>query len=403
MIAFGLGVVDADGELGRGEAAEDDRVDRAEPGAGQHGDERLRHHRHVDDDPVALADAAGRERAGEPGHPLEQLGIGEGRLGAGDGQVVDDRRPVAVAAATWRSTALWQMLQPRVGEPAVERRAGGVERDASGGALPVDRLGGPHQNPPGRPSSRRRLPHSSHVAPPGLSRSRTTGRHDRASGLPWHPDAIYSPPLGWVRTAGSGDAARRDQAPAVDVSWGYRHDRVRSRGDARAAGGQGRRPAGGGAHPRRLVEASRGGRSASDRRSASTTSRHRRGCPRPDLRDRLADQDDDRGRVLQLADEGVIDLDAPRRRLPAGRDRRRDSQRRHRHRAAAARHALGRPELHSRRKTPRHAALPQGARGATRTRSFGPAGAGHRARHGRHQCAGRASTTATPPTCCSGC
>ena len=37
-----LRVVDAGGELLRGEAAEHDRVDGAEPGAGEHGEGRLR-------------------------------------------------------------------------------------------------------------------------------------------------------------------------------------------------------------------------------------------------------------------------------------------------------------------------------------------------------------------------
>jgi hypothetical protein len=32
-------------------------MDGADAGAGEHRDHRLRHHRHVDDDPVALADA----------------------------------------------------------------------------------------------------------------------------------------------------------------------------------------------------------------------------------------------------------------------------------------------------------------------------------------------------------
>ena len=50
-------VVDAYRELGRGEAAEDDGMHGADPGAGEHGDHRLRDHRHVDDHPVALADA----------------------------------------------------------------------------------------------------------------------------------------------------------------------------------------------------------------------------------------------------------------------------------------------------------------------------------------------------------
>ncbi len=54
---LGLGVVDAGGELLRREAAEHHRMDRADARAGQHRDHRLRHHRHVEDDAVAFADA----------------------------------------------------------------------------------------------------------------------------------------------------------------------------------------------------------------------------------------------------------------------------------------------------------------------------------------------------------
>jgi hypothetical protein len=54
---LGLRVVDAHRELVRPEATEDHRVDRAEPGTGEHRDDRLGHHRHVQDDPVALVHA----------------------------------------------------------------------------------------------------------------------------------------------------------------------------------------------------------------------------------------------------------------------------------------------------------------------------------------------------------
>ncbi|MNE12306.1 hypothetical protein D3C80_1050960 [compost metagenome] len=50
----GPGVIDAQGQLVGGKAAEHHRMHRANPRAGQHGHGRLRHHGHVDDHPVAL-------------------------------------------------------------------------------------------------------------------------------------------------------------------------------------------------------------------------------------------------------------------------------------------------------------------------------------------------------------
>ena len=40
----------------RAESAEDDRMHRADPRAGEHGDRRLRNRRHVNDDAIAFAD-----------------------------------------------------------------------------------------------------------------------------------------------------------------------------------------------------------------------------------------------------------------------------------------------------------------------------------------------------------
>ena len=66
---LGVGVLDAGGERVRGEAAEDDRVRGADPGAGQHRDDGLGDHRQVDGDPVALADAQLGQRVGGLGRP----------------------------------------------------------------------------------------------------------------------------------------------------------------------------------------------------------------------------------------------------------------------------------------------------------------------------------------------
>ena len=74
-----LRVLDPARELVGREAAEDDRVNRADPGAREHRDHRLGHHRHVDDDAVARLDALGSEHARETRDGIAQLAVGEGR------------------------------------------------------------------------------------------------------------------------------------------------------------------------------------------------------------------------------------------------------------------------------------------------------------------------------------
>ena len=92
-----LGVVDAGRELVRRETAEHHRVHRANARTGEHADRRLRHHRHIEHDTVALLDA---EVAQDPsqylGLALERA-IGERALLPGQRQIVDDRRLLAAA------------------------------------------------------------------------------------------------------------------------------------------------------------------------------------------------------------------------------------------------------------------------------------------------------------------
>ena len=59
----------------RGEPAEDHRVGRADPGAGQHRDRQLGDHRHVDRDAVALADAQLEQRVGRLGALAHQVRV----------------------------------------------------------------------------------------------------------------------------------------------------------------------------------------------------------------------------------------------------------------------------------------------------------------------------------------
>ena len=92
-----LGVVDAGGEFARGKAAEHHRMNGADARAGEHGDHRLRHHRHIEDDAVALADAEVAQHGREHLRFGHQPVIADGAFRSGERQVVDDRRLLAAA------------------------------------------------------------------------------------------------------------------------------------------------------------------------------------------------------------------------------------------------------------------------------------------------------------------
>ena len=86
-----LAVLDAAGERIRREAAEHHRMDRADARAGEHGVGRLRDHRHVDGDAVALRDVAVAQDVGHPAHLVVQLLIGDLLVVLGIVAFPDDR------------------------------------------------------------------------------------------------------------------------------------------------------------------------------------------------------------------------------------------------------------------------------------------------------------------------
>ena len=138
---LGLAVVDAGRQLMRGEAAEHDGMDGAQSGACQHGYDRLRDHRHIQDHPVALGDAKVTQRPGEPCGQVEQLGIGDGLDGAGDRAVIDDGGLIAAPGFDVAIHGVVGCIQHTALEPAVERRVGAVENGIPG-LDPVDLAGG---------------------------------------------------------------------------------------------------------------------------------------------------------------------------------------------------------------------------------------------------------------------
>ena len=68
MISFGVQSSMRVAELIGGKAAENHRVDCAKAGAGKHGKQRLRNHRHVNDDAVAFDNAKISDRCGKRLH-----------------------------------------------------------------------------------------------------------------------------------------------------------------------------------------------------------------------------------------------------------------------------------------------------------------------------------------------
>ena len=113
-----LGVVDAGGELLGGETAEHHRMDGADARAGEHGDHRLRHHRHIEDDAVALGDAEVAQHGAEQLHLRQQAAVGEGLLGVGDGRIVDQRGLVVAAGEHVAVERVVAGVADAAGEPA---------------------------------------------------------------------------------------------------------------------------------------------------------------------------------------------------------------------------------------------------------------------------------------------
>ena len=138
---LGFGVVDPGGQLARGETAEHHRVDGADPGAAEHGDGGFRHHRHIDDDPIALGHAECQQGPGEARDLILQLRIGDHRLGAGDGAVVNDGGLVAPTGGDMPIHGVVTGVQHPAREPAMEGRIGAVQ-DLVPRPIPVDKLCG---------------------------------------------------------------------------------------------------------------------------------------------------------------------------------------------------------------------------------------------------------------------
>jgi hypothetical protein len=130
-----LGVVDTGGELVRAKAAKDDRVNRADAGAGQHRHRRLGDHRHIDQDAIALGHPEPGEDPRETRDVVAQLAVGELLNLVRYRAVPDQRRAVAAPSRDMAVERVPAGVEPGAREPAIEWR------HPVPAALPIDRRG----------------------------------------------------------------------------------------------------------------------------------------------------------------------------------------------------------------------------------------------------------------------
>ena len=149
-------------------------MDRTDAGAGEHGADGLGHHGHVDQHPVALADAEILEHRGKRAHLFQHLRISEGALGAGDRAVVDQRRLVATAGCHMAVKGVVADIADGIREPAAIDAGLGIEH--------LLRRLGPLQG------LRRRAPESGRIRTPAGIGFSVSARSDLGHGrLPFDP------------------------------------------------------------------------------------------------------------------------------------------------------------------------------------------------------------------------
>lgn len=111
-------IVDARRKFAGGKPAENDGVNRTDAGAGEHGKDRLRHHRHIKDDTITFADAALDQRCCDGHHFPKHLIIGKMALLAVHCAVEDDCSLAAAAGGHMPVQAIVAGIGFRAGEPA---------------------------------------------------------------------------------------------------------------------------------------------------------------------------------------------------------------------------------------------------------------------------------------------
>ena len=122
----GAGIVDAVAYRLGGEAAENHRVNCADTGTRLHGDDAFNAHRHVDDNAVALLDAARTQAVGKLADLGQQRLVGDLCYGAVVG-FKNQRNLVAQAGFDVAIQTVVGNVELAVGKPLEERRVGLIE------------------------------------------------------------------------------------------------------------------------------------------------------------------------------------------------------------------------------------------------------------------------------------
>ena len=138
---LGLRVLDAIPQGLGAEPAEHDAVGRADAGAGQHGDGQLRHHGHVQRDPVALIHAQALQPVGELADLAVQVAVGV-HLPVSRLALPDDGRLVLARPVQVPVDAVVGCVELAAHEPLGERRVRPVQHGVPG-LEPVQLAGEP--------------------------------------------------------------------------------------------------------------------------------------------------------------------------------------------------------------------------------------------------------------------
>jgi hypothetical protein len=134
-----LRVIDACRQLVRGKAAEHNRMDRADAGAGEHRKRRFRHHRHVDQHAVALRNAQARQYTGQARDLIAEFVVGEEPDLSGDRAVPDQCDAIAPSCRDMTVECVPARIEPSASEPPVKRRPARVEHLIPA-PIPIDDL-----------------------------------------------------------------------------------------------------------------------------------------------------------------------------------------------------------------------------------------------------------------------